>query len=436
MQISVFGLGHVGSVTAACLAQSGHRVLGVDIDAAKVEAVAAGRAPVVEPGLAELIAAGRRAGRLAATTDPQAAVLGSEASLVCVGTPTRPDGRPDMRPLERCCRTIGESLQRARQRHLVVIRSTVLPGTTAGRLAPLLVESSGRRIGEDLDLVHNPEFMREGQALDDFAQPEKIVIGADHPAAGEQTARLYESIPAPVLHTDLATAELIKYVDNAWHALKVGFANEVGRLARAFDVDGRDAMTALCRDRRLNLSDVYLAPGFPFGGSCLPKDLRALTRAARRLGLTLPILDAVLPSNRDHLERVLERILALDARRVGVFGLSFKEGTDDVRESPMVEIIERLLGKGHAVQIFDPAVDPAGLRGANRAFALAHLPHIAALMETDLEALIDRAELLVIGHVEARHLPRLKARAADRRILDCVGIEALQDLPGYEGLCW
>ncbi len=437
MRISVFGLGYVGAVAAACLAARGHAVTGVDVSPDKVGAINAGRSPLVEPGLAALIAAAVDSGRLSATTSAALAVAASELALICVGTPDRGDGSPDLEALQRCCAGIGAALRTTPGRHVVVVRSTVPPGTMTGKVMPWLEAASGRRVGRDLGLCYQPEFLREGQAIADFEDPAKTVIAASD---ADSAARLISLQPAPgatLGQTDFATAELLKYVDNAWHALKVGFANEVGAVARAAGLDARALMAIFRLDRKLNLSAAYLEPGLGFGGSCLPKDLRALCALGQSLGLELPILEAVLPSNQLRLEQVIERIARHPVQRIGVVGLSFKPGTDDVRESPLVALIERLIGKGYAVRIYDPLVDPSALLGANRAFALAHLPHIARLVLPALEPVIEHAELLLIGHLEAADAATILARAGSRRLLDCARTDrGLDALPGYEGLCW
>jgi GDP-mannose 6-dehydrogenase len=437
MRISIFGLGYVGAVAAACLARYGHSVIAVDIEPPKVDALNEGRSPVVEPGLAELIREQVGVGRLSATLSAAAAVAASEAALVCVGTPSRAGGGVDLEQLRRCCLGIGAALRDRSEPYLVAVRSTVPPGTLSGAVRPWLEAASGRLVGADLGLCYQPEFLREGQAIADFEQPARTLIAASDPASGARLASLYAGLRAPLIRTDFATAELLKYVDNAWHALKVGFANEVGSLARAQGVDSRALMAIFRRDRRLNLSGEYLAPGLAFGGSCLPKDLRALSQIGRELDLELPLLEAVLPSNQRHLERILARIRSYAAKRIGVIGLSFKAGTDDLRESPMVELIEHLIGEGREVRVFDPLVDPAAMVGANRAFALAHLPHVARLVLPALEPVIEHAELLLIGHLEAAAARTVLARAGTRRIVDCARDElGLDALPGYEGICW
>ena len=437
MRISVFGLGYVGAVAAACLARQGHSVVGVDTQPHKVDALNDGRSPLVEPGLAELIRDGVGAGRLSATLSAAAALAASEMALVCVGTPSQRAGGVDLEQLRRCCEGIGAALRYRSEPYLVAVRSTVPPGTMSGAVGPWLEAASGRLVGAGLGLCYQPEFLREGQAIADFEHPARTVIAASDHASGERLASLYAGLHAPLIRTDFATAELLKYVDNAWHALKVGFANEIGSLARAQGVDGRALMAIFRSDRKLNLSGEYLSPGLAFGGSCLPKDLRALRHIGRASGLELPLLEAVLPSNQRHLERVLARIRSHAATRIGVIGLSFKPGTDDVRESPMVELIERLIGKSCKVRVFDPLVDPAALVGANRAFALAHLPHVARLVRPALELVIERAQLLVIGHVAAADARTVLAHAGTRRVLDCArGDFGLEALPGYEGICW
>jgi GDP-mannose 6-dehydrogenase len=437
MRISVFGLGYVGAVAAACLARRGHAVIGVDTSPQKVAAINAGQSPLVEPGLAELIRAAVDAGRLSATSVGADAVAASELSLICVGTPCHGNGRVNLDQLRRCCRGIGAALRSRTGRHVVALRSTVPPGTTTGQVGPWLETASGRRIGPDLGLCYQPEFLREGQAIADFEEPAKTVIAASDQASGDCLASLYAELGAPLIRTDFATAELLKYVDNGWHALKVGFANEVGSLAKALGVDSRALMAIFRLDRKLNLSEAYLGPGFAFGGSCLPKDLRALGHAGRALNLELPLLDAVLPSNQRHLERVLARISSHAVKRIGVIGLSFKPGTDDVRESAMVAVIERLIGRGCEVRVFDPLVDPEAMIGANRAFALAHLPHIARLVLPALEPVIEHAELLLIGHVGAADAKTIAARAGTRPIIDCARTDfGLGALEGYEGICW
>ncbi len=408
MRVSVFGLGYVGCVSAACLARDGHAVMGVEVNRQKIDLLAAGRSPIREPGLEALLAAAVAGGKLRVGAEAAAAVRGSEVSLVCVGTPSRPDGGVDLQYVEHVCREIGEALAGEAGYHVVVIRSTVLPGTTAGRLGPILEAASRRRPGQDFGLCVNPEFMREGSAIADYDQPGSVVIGGLDARSIEVVERLYQRVDAPAARTTLAAAEMVKYASNALHAVKVAFANEIGSLARTQGADGGEVMNILCRDERLNLSAAYLRPGFAFGGSCLPKDVRALAQRAAARGLDLPLLGAILPSNQRQIERGLAQIERLGRRRIGVLGLSFKPGTDDVRESPAIPLIQALLGRGCAVAVYDENVDPAGLIGANRAFLDRGLPQAAALMRPSLEAVLDEAEVVVITQASPafREVPR------------------------------
>jgi GDP-mannose 6-dehydrogenase len=396
-RISVFGLGYVGAVTAACLADAGHRVTGVDVSGTKLEMLASGRAPVLEPGLDELIAAGYKTGRLCATSDAVAAVNESEISFVCVGTPSLPNGRLDLNSLERVCEELGKALRSKKEFHRIVVRSTVLPGTARSVVIPRLEAFSQKRAGIDFAVCANPEFTREGCAVMDFSNPALTVLGADDPAHVAPLGELYEGISDQVFTTSLEVAEMVKYVCNAFHALKVAFANEVGTLCRQLDVDERAVMEIFLSDDKLNISPAYLRPGFAFGGSCLPKDLRALAYRAKQLDLDLPLMCAILPSNQAHLERAVEAVLATKAKRIGVLGLSFKAGTDDLRSSPSVQLIKRLLAEGRHVQIWDQDVSLGRVVGSNRRFIEEEIPHIGALLSTDMERVIKASELVVLG---------------------------------------
>lgn len=437
MKVAVFGLGYVGSVSAACLADRGHDVVGTDLNPLKVELIRGGQSPVSEPGLGDVVARARSAGRLDATDDPQAAVVASDLSLICVGTPSTHNGSVKMDALDRVVRTIGSALAGAPTRHTVVIRSTTLPGT-ARKLIPVLEETSGRRAGEDFGVATNPEFLREGTSVADFNDPPKTVIGQLDEASGETVARLYEGLDAPLFRVALDVAEMVKYVDNAFHALKIGFANEVGAVCRAFGLDAHEVMRIFRSDTKLNISSAYLAPGFAFGGSCLPKDLRALLHGARHVDVELPILEQVLPSNARHLERTIEVVTQLGKRRVGLFGLAFKPGTDDLRESPLVELAERLLGKGFQLKIFDPDVSLARLVGANREYIEQHIPHLSALLAADADEVVEHAEVCVVG---ASHPDTIRAlaRADGRYIIDLVRLPdapARRGRPDYVGVAW
>src|SRR5215469_3888437 len=394
--ISVFGLGYVGAVTAACLADNDHWVVGVDVNPAKVQALESGRAPVLEPGLDKLVTAGRKAGRLHATTDVVAAVRESEISFVCVGTPSLPNGRLDLSGVGRVCEEIGTALRPKKQFHRVVLRSTVLPGTSKSLVIPRIEAFSQKRAGIDFAVCANPEFTREGCAVADFLNPGMTVLGADNPAHLAPLTEVYRGITDQVFETSLHAAEMVKYVCNCFHALKVTFANEIGTLCRHLDVDVQDVMKIFLSDDKLNISTAYLKPGFAFGGSCLPKDLRALAYRAKQLDLDLPLMQAILPSNQAHLDRAVDAVLATRSRRIGVVGLSFKAGTDDLRESPSVQLIKRLLGEGCHIRIWDRDVSLGQLVGFNRQFIEEQLPHIGSLLAADLESAVSTAEVIVI----------------------------------------
>ncbi len=396
MNVSVFGLGYVGSVTAACLAKAGHAVVGVDVNPEKVAMINAAVPPVVEPALPELLAEVVGAGRLRATTSSAEAVAASEVSLVCVGTPSRANGQLDAEAVVRTGQRIGEALRKRAEPHTVVLRSTVLPGTAERCLVPALLAGAGGCAA--MRVAVNPEFMREGSSLADFARPPFTLVGCGDPATASLVRLLYEGVEAPFVHTTVRTAEMIKYVSNAFHALKVSFANEIGDACAALGADAHEVMRVFLMDRKLNVSDAYLRPGFAFGGSCLPKDLRALLHAARGADVSLPVLSAILPSNEAQVRRGVEAVLATRRQRIGVAGLAFKAGTDDLRESPMVALVETLIGKGCEVRILDRSVATARLMGANRRYIEEEIPHIASLMCSSVEALLAHAQVLVIGN--------------------------------------
>jgi len=398
VKISVFGLGYVGTVCAGCFAAAGHEVVGVDPVQLKVDFINQGHSPIVEPEIEGIISRNARDGRIRATTDPVQAVMESELSFVCVGTPSQPNGNLDLRFIRRICEQIGEALRTKNARLTVVIRSTILPGTMQKIVIPTLEEFSGKKSGQDFGVCNNPEFLREGTAVADFRNPPKTVIGELDRLSGEVVASLYIAIAAPLIRTDLRTAEMIKYVDNCWHALKIGFANEIGNLCDALEIDAIKVMDIFCYDRKLNISPAYLRPGFAFGGSCLPKDLRALSYQARMQDLELPILSSVLPSNGLQIARGLKMVMECGDGRIGILGFSFKAGTDDLRESPMIEVIERLIGKGYALRVYDRNVNISALTGANREFILNRIPHIARLMVPRIEDVLAWAETIVIGN--------------------------------------
>jgi GDP-mannose 6-dehydrogenase len=400
MQVSVFGLGYVGCVTAACLAKAGHDVCGVDVNNEKVTAVNAGQSPIVEPGLGELLGEVVGSGRLHATTSTELGVAGSDLALVCVGTPSRESGQLDVGALERVAQEIGGALGRRPKPYTVVCRSTVLPGTTESLLIPVLRAAAGAAAGS-VHVALNPEFMREGSSLRDFATPPLTLVGSDEPAPAALLRQLYAGVSAPFVHTSVRTAEMAKYVSNAFHALKVSFANEIADLCERLGADAQDVMRVFRMDHTLNISEAYLRPGFAFGGSCLPKDLRALLYAARTVDLSIPVLSGILPSNEGQIVQGAARILATRKRKIGLVGLSFKPGTDDLRESPLVRLAEILIGKGCQVRILDRHVSIARLGGANRRYIEEEIPHISSLMCDSAEALLAHAEVVVIGYLDA-----------------------------------
>lgn len=422
MNISIFGLGYVGAVSAGCFAAEGHRVIGVDSIPRKVDMINAGESPIVEAEIGDIIQTAVREGKLSATLDASAAIYESELSFVCVGTPSQPNGNLDLRYIRRVCEQIGYALRSKQERHIVVIRSTILPGTMRDVVIPRIEEFSAKKAGEDFGLCSNPEFLREGSAVKDFRSPPKTVIGALDLASGERVAGLYAHLPAPLLQTDLSTAEMIKYVDNSWHALKIGFANEIGNLCDSFGVDTESVMTIFCQDRKLNISPAYLKPGFAFGGSCLPKDLRALSYRAKVHDLQLPILTSVLPSNELQIARAVRMIMEMGQPRIGILGFSFKAGTDDLRESPMIEVIERLIGKGYDIRIYDRNVSLAALVGANRDFILHHIPHISRLMLPTREAVLAHAQTVVIGNHDQEFGGIQHEMRKDQSLVDLVRI--------------
>jgi GDP-mannose 6-dehydrogenase len=437
LKVSIFGLGYVGAVSAGCFANEGHTVIGVDPVQTKVELINKGRSPIVEAEIDEIITSNVQAGRLSATGDQAQAVRETEISFVCVGTPSQTNGNLDLRYIRRICEQIGEALKIKTAWHTVVIRSTILPGTMHSIVIPVLEEFSGKKAGTDFGVCHNPEFLREGSAVKDFHNPPKTVIGELDQTSGDMLAALYQKIDAPLIRTDLQTAEMVKYVDNSWHALKIGFANEIGNLCKSFAIDSHEVMKIFCQDKKLNISTAYLLPGFAFGGSCLPKDLRALAYKAKTHDLSLPIMTAILPSNEMQVNRGLQLIMEKGHKRIGVLGFSFKAGTDDLRESPIIEIIERLLGKGFDLRIYDKNVNIASLVGANRDFILNRIPHISKLMVNDIDEVLDHAQTIVIGNKDP-DFQKVPERLRDGQCLvDFVRINHRRsDNGNYDGICW
>ncbi len=435
MNISIFGLGYVGAVCTGCFAHRGHHVVGVDVDEVKIKAIKSGRSPILEEGLDDLIQSGIDAGRVTATLDVEQAVAQTDISLICVGTPSQMNGSLDLTYVKLVAEQIGAVLARKRGYHCVVVRSTVLPGTVRNAVLPLLEASSGKKAGVGFGLAMNPEFLREGSAIEDFNEPEMTVIGEFDTRSGDHVATLYAGLPGELIRRPLELAEMIKYACNVWHATKVAFGNEIGSIAKAFDVDGRDVMDIVCRDKKLNISKRYLRPGNAFGGSCLPKDVRALTHRAQTLDVAVPMISALMPSNEAHVQRAFNLVTASRPSAIAIVGLTFKAGTDDLRESPMVTLAEMLLGKGYDLRIFDRNLLPsamANIRGRNRAYVEERLPHLDRLLHATLTDAVTGADVIVLGNGEARH--------ADERLINSSGrvvdLEGVWSAGASEGVCW
>jgi GDP-mannose 6-dehydrogenase len=436
MKISVFGMGYVGCVTAAALSQRGNDVVGVDINLQKVQAIERGDSPVVEGGLSEIIANNVRSGKLRATTNGVHAVLESDLSLLCVGTPTRKNGSFDYGHLMGAVREIGGGIGQKRASHVVALRSTLLPGTTETLVIPELEKSSGKRAGVDFSVHVNPEFLREGSALHDFDHQPFVIIGSAKDCSGALLEKLYDGI-GPVFHVAMRTAETLKYICNTFHALKITFANEVGNVCQALGVDSHEVMDLFCRDTKLNISTAYLKPGFAFGGSCLPKDLRALLYQAKTLDIQTPLLSAIMQSNQFQIQRAIDFVSDSGAKKVGLLGLTFKTGTDDLRESPLVNLCEALIGKGFHVSVYDPNLVIGNLIGANKTYIEEQIPHIGRLLCDSFDELIAESKLLILGNRYEGLKEKLIALDGKVKILDLVRVfDRTETPPSYQGICW
>jgi GDP-mannose 6-dehydrogenase len=437
-RISIFGLGYVGAVSLACLARDGHEMVGVDIDPNKLELLRKGQAPIVETGIQELTRNVMRDGKVQVTDSVRQAILATDISFVCVGTPASPNGNQDLTAIKRIAEQIGAVLREKDTRHVIVIRSTVRPGTVEEVIQPVVEAASGLVAGRDFSLCFQPEFLREGTSIHDYDHPPLTLVGANDDYAVEVLRSIFGHLPCEFVSTSVRTAEMLKYACNAFHALKVTFANEIGRISQAVGVDPHEVMRLLCMDRQLNISPAYLRPGFAFGGSCLPKDLKALLYLAKSSDVELPMLSSILPSNAVHIEHAIERVLASGKRSIGMIGLSFKSGTDDLRESPLVIMAERFIGKGLQLCVYDPQVNVARLIGSNRRYIEETIPHIASLMTDDLSKLVREAEVLVVSMKTPEVLQALSAHTRPEQLL--LDIAVLPDRTAhraeYIGVCW
>jgi GDP-mannose 6-dehydrogenase len=439
MNVSVFGLGYVGSVSAACFAQDGHTVVGVDVNPDKVASLNDGRSPIVENGLDERIRENAANGRLRATVDTKEAVDATSLSLICVGTPSRKNGSLDLMYLERVCEQIGGALATKDSYHVVVVRSTVLPGTTHGVVIPALERTSGKKYGSGFGVTVNPEFLREGTAINDFRHPPMTLVGHNYMSDAQPTQALYAKVEADMVTTSIRTAEMIKYASNTWHALKVCFANEVGNLCKRLEIDSHEVMDIFCRDEKLNLSSYYMKPGFAFGGSCLPKDVRAMQYRAKEVDLDMPVIQAILGSNHLQIQHALEMIGDTGKKRIGLLGFSFKAGTDDLRESPIVILAEALLGKGYQLCIYDRNVSVARLVGANRDYINKQIPHLSSLLSESIEHVIDNSDVLVVGNGSPEFAEALRRTRPDQTVIDLFRLKGIdrKEIPAqYTGICW
>jgi GDP-mannose 6-dehydrogenase len=438
MNISIFGLGYVGCVTAACLADDGHHVIGVDVNPQKVDLIQSGKSPLIEPGLEERIATTVASGHLSAFDDVNEAVKLSDISLICVGTPSNENGSLDLKYVKAVCQQIGNALALKNAYHVVVIRSTVLPGTVEEQLIPILEDASGLKAGLNFGVCMNPEFLREGVAIKDYYSPSFIVIGEIDKRSGETVEGIYTKVEAPLFHTVIKNAEMVKYACNAFHALKITFANEIGQICKAHGMDGQQVMNIFVQDRQLNISPTYLQPGFAFGGSCLPKDVRALTYRARQVDAECNVLNAILPSNQKQIALAVRMVERTRLKRVGILGLSFKPNTDDLRESPATVLAETLIGRGYQVHIFDDRVQVSQLIGANKAFIEKELPHIASIMCDSLEDLVSTSDVVVMTHGGKEFARVTELLNGDQILIDLVGKAKNEDglLARYDGIAW
>lgn len=439
ISVSVFGLGYVGSVSAACFASMGHKVIGVDVSRNKVEMMDSGRTPIIETRMSELVAEGHRTGLLHATTDAASAVLNSEASFVCVGTPSLKNGKLDLSHIEHVAKEIGAAIRQKKSPHVFILRSTVLAGTTERVAVPILEKESGKICGKDFTVCYNPEFMREGSAVNDFLNPPYTILGASNTCHLAPLRELYKKTPGTLYETTIPVAEMVKYFSNCYHALKVGFANEMGTMCKHLGVDAQAVTEIFTSDTKLNISSAYLSPGFAFGGSCLPKDLRAITYKAKELDLKLPLLESLLPGNAEHIDRAVEMVIGTGKKKIAQLGLSFKAGTDDLRESPQVQLIKRLIGEGLEVKVWDEDVSLGRLAGSNRQYIEEVIPHIGSVLSADLESVLSTAEVVILGNKSASKDKLARYLRPEQIVIDLVHLDRTrrpEGIQNYEGICW
>ncbi|MCV2884913.1 nucleotide sugar dehydrogenase [Aestuariibacter sp. AA17] len=439
MRISIFGMGYVGAVCAACLAKRGNTIIGVDVSDDKVEMINNGKSPIVETGLGDLLSEGVREGRISATTNAKEAIANSDISFICVGTPSMKNGGLKLDFIQTVCREIAEAIAEKDEYHTIVVRSTVLPGTVNEFIRPIIEDYSGKKLGQGFGLAVNPEFLRESTAIKDYNQPPMTVIGAEDDISIELLTQLYSDLDAPLIVKPIEVAEMVKYSCNVWHATKVAFANEIGAIAKAAGVDGRDVMDIVCEDKSLNISKYYMKPGFAFGGSCLPKDVRALTYKANQMDVSVPLLDSIMNSNETHVKKAYDIVTSFQSRKIGLLGLSFKAGTDDLRESPLVELAEMLIGKGFDLKIFDENVKYASVHGANKEYINAKIPHVSNLLNDELEDVVDHADIIIIGNPDQKFksiIPLNTSYAGNKRIVDLVGFMESASTESQHGICW
>ena len=439
LSVSIFGLGYVGSVSAACFASMGHKVIGVDVSRAKVEMMGSGRTPIIEARMSEMVAEAHRAGLLQATSDATEAVLNSEVSFVCVGTPSLKNGKLDLSHIESVAREIGGAIRQKKSPHVFVLRSTVLAGTTETVVLPILEKESDKKCGNDFTVCYNPEFMREGSAVADFLNPPYTILGASDTHHLAPLRELYKNTPGTLYETTIPVAEMVKYFSNCYHAVKVGFANEMGTMCKHLGVDADAVAKIFTSDTKLNISAAYLSPGFAFGGSCLPKDLRAITYKAKELDLKLPLLESLMPSNAEHVDRAVEMVLGTGKKKIAQLGLSFKAGTDDLRESPQVQLIKRLLGEGLDVKVWDEDVSLGRLAGSNRQYIEEVIPHIGSVLSADLENVMRGAEVVILGNKSASKDQLAKYLRPQHIVIDLIHLDKTRRPDGartYEGICW